>query len=114
MDSPLKLAFQRARAENNIDLVLPVLLKSQLFIVTGGQSESGDFYLVPSPRRDRLCVTVAERVKDLQKIAWPKSQVSGEHLLRSLPANVEVIVVYSDGGDYITREHLQWYRSQLK
>jgi hypothetical protein len=113
-DSPLKLAFAKSRAENNIDVILPVLRKSRLFVVTGGQSETQDYFLTSSPTSGRFCVTVAEQIEYLHRISWPKTEVTGEHLLRKLPANIEIVVVYPDGGDYITREHLQWYRSLLK
>lgn len=113
-DSPLKVAFQQSRAQRNIELVLPVLLKSRLFIVTGGQTASQDYFLVPSPNKDRLCVTVSENVDNLKKINWPKVEITGEQLIKSLPAGIEIVVAYKDGGDYITREQLQWYRSLLK
>jgi len=113
-DSPLKAAFQQSRAQRNIDLVLPVFLKSRLFIVTGGKTASQDYFLVSSPNKDRFCVTVSENVDNLQKINWPKVEVTGEQLIKSLPAGIEIVVVYKDGGDYVTREHLQWYRSLLK
>ena len=112
--SPLKLAFQQSRAEKNIDLVLPIFLKSRLYIVTGGQTNTNDYFLVSSPNKDRLCVTVSESVDNLNNISWPKIEVSGEKLIKELPAGIEIVIVYKDGGDYITREQLQWYRSILK
>ena len=29
---------------------------------------------------------------------------------RALPPGIEIVVVYGEGGDYITREQLDWYR----
>jgi fimbrial chaperone protein len=112
--SALKLAFQKSRAEKNIDIVLPVFLKARLFIVTGGQAATKDYFLVPSPNKERFCVTVSENVDNLKNIEWPKVEATGEQLIKSLPPGVEIVVVYKDGGDYITREHLQWYRSLIR
>ena len=112
--SLLKPVFELSRLEKNIDLVLPVFLKSRLYIVTGGEPDTKDYFLVPSPNKERLCVTVSEDIDNLKNIAWPKVAVTGELLIRVLPPGIEIVVVYKDGGDYITREHLQWYRSIIK
>lgn len=112
--SLLKPVFQQSRMEKNIDLVLPVFLKSRLYIVTGGKPETKDYFLVPSPNKDRLCVTVSEDIDNLKNIGWPKIEVTGERLVKELPPGIEIVIVYKDGGDYISREHLQWYRSIIK
>ena len=62
--------------------------------------------------RDRR-ITVAEREEWLARIPWPKRSVSGEVLLRRLPHTIEIVVMYLSGGDYITREHMRWYRGLL-
>ena len=33
-----------------------------------------------------------------------------EWVLAPLPPGIEIVVVYAEGGDYITREQLDWYR----
>ena len=112
--SALKLAFQKSRAEKNIDIVLPIFLKSRLHIVTGGQAGTNDYFLVPSRNTERFCVTVTESIENLKGIAWPKIEVTGEQLIKELPPSIEIVVVYKNGGDYITREQLQWYRSLIE
>lgn len=112
--SALKLAFQQARVEKNIDLVLPAFLKAHFYIVTGGQVGTNDYFLVRSPNKERFCVTVSENIENLSNISWPKIEVSGEKLIKELPPGIEIVIVYKDGGDYISREHLQWYRTPLK
>jgi fimbrial chaperone protein len=107
----LQRAFEESRIQKNIELVLPVFLNSSLFIVTGGNNE---YFLLNSPNKERFCVTVSENLKNLTTVEWPKIQISGEKLLRNLPEGIEIIVTYKDGGDYITREHLAWYREILK
>ena len=113
-DTALKLAFQQSRAEKNIDIVLPVFLKSRLYIVTHSSDKANDYYLVASPDKSRMCVTVAEDVESLQKIKFPKVEITGEQLIKSLSPEIEIVIVYKDGGDYIPREQLQWYRGNLR
>jgi len=107
------LAFQQSRAQRNIDLVLPVLKAATLHVVTGSELKQGqrpEWFLTKSPTEGRLCVTTSETESALARVPWPKLEISGAQLLEALPAGIEVIVVYPDGGDYITREHLDWYR----
>jgi fimbrial chaperone protein len=107
----LKRAFEESRSQKNIELVLPVFLNSSLFIITGGEN---DYFLVKSPNNERFCVTVSENLNNLTAVEWPKIQISGETLLRNLPEGIEIVITYKDGGDYITREQLAWYRGLLK
>lgn len=118
MISPLKKAFQEAREQHNIDLVLPVLQKAKLYIVGArdgaGKDVAERYFLTPSPNRERFCVTVSESLDNLKSISWPKFEVTGAQLLKELPPAVEIVVIYQDGGDYLPREHLEWYRQVLK
>jgi fimbrial chaperone protein len=109
--SSLKRAFEQSRSQKNIELVLPVLLNSSLFVITGGEN---DYFLVKSPNKERFCVTVSESLNNLAEVEWPKIQISGETLIRNLPEGIEIVITYKDGGDYITREQLAWYRELLK
>ena len=113
MVSPLKLAFQQSRAQRNIDLVLPVLRTTTLYVVVGSEPEQGqkpEWFLNASPTKGRLCVTAAETEAALARVPWPRLRISGAELLEGLPPAIEVIIVYPDGADYITREQLAWYR----
>lgn len=110
----LKKAFEKVRELGNIDILLPVFLESELYVIVAetGPDEFSYFY-TGSPQPDRFCVTVAEDELTLSKVKWPKLKTSGKELLQKLPEGVEIIITYSDGGDYITREHLEWYRQQM-
>jgi len=111
--SPLKLAFQQSRAQRNIDLVLPALRTATLYVAVGSEPKQGqrpEWFLTESPTKGRLCVTASETETALAKVPWPKLRISGAELLKTLPPAIEVIIVYPDGGDYITREQLDWYR----
>jgi fimbrial chaperone protein len=112
-DSPLKSAFAQARAASNIDLITPVFLGASLFVV--GKAIPGEatpaFYLTKSRDPRRLCVTVSESaqwlssLKDVTLIGF-----TGRDLLNSIAAEQEVIVVYDQGGDYLSAEQLAWMR----
>jgi len=111
--SPLQSAFQQSRAERNIDLVLPALKAALLYVVVGVETKPGrqpEWFLTPSPAKDRLCVTASETEAALARIRWPKAVLSGADLLAALPTQIEILLVYQDGADYITREHLDWHR----
>lgn len=111
--SPLKLAFQQARAEGNIDLVLPVLRSANLYVVVGSEPQPGEepeWFLTKSRTEGRFCVTVSESEAALAGVRWPKARLSGAELLEALPPGIEIIIVYPDGGDSLSREQLDWYR----
>ena len=59
-----------------------------------------------------MCITVSEREAWLSRVKWPKRSTSGSQLLDELHLGMEITVVYADGGDFITREHREWYRQQ--
>ena len=112
----LKLAFQRSRAESNIDLVLPVLKAAMLHIVVGAEPRDGleaEWFFTKSPTEGRLCVTASEDEATLRGIKWPNVKLSGDQLLQALPPGIEIIIIYADGGDYINREQLEWYRKSI-
>jgi len=117
-DSPLKDAFQRARMAGNIELVIPALRAANLFVVArtpGAPDDMNDLYATPSPKRNgRMCITVAEREESLARVSWPKRRISGEAILRRLPADLEVLIVQPDGGDFLSREHLERLRDVLR
>jgi len=89
-------------------------LKANLYVITV-ETEPGkfDYFYTKSPQPDRYCVTVAESEATLAIVKWPKRKMTGLQLLQELPEGIEIVITYKDGGDYITREHLQWYRQQL-
>lgn len=112
-DTPLKQAFQQSRLEKNIDLVRPVFLKSELFVVSS-KNERGalEFLYQKSHKPGRITVTVAEKEEYLSTVNFPKQKTTGRALIADLPKEAEIIVVYADGGDSLTQEHLNWYREQ--
>jgi fimbrial chaperone protein len=111
--SSLQTAFQQSRAQQNIDLVLPTLKATTLYVVVGSEPKEGqkpEWFLTESPTKGRFCVTASEIEAALARVPWPKLRVSGAQLLEALPVGIEIMIVYGNGGDYLTREHLAWYR----
>ena len=110
--TPLKAAFERARLAQNIDLVLPVLRTAELYVVVAKDPATGEelFFLTPSPNKERMAVTVSESPEPLQKVSWPKRRMTGAQLLAELQPGQEIVIVYGDGGDYVTREQLEWFK----
>jgi fimbrial chaperone protein len=110
------VAFEVARLAGNIELLLPALRAAQLYVVAGSPGapdDMNDLFYTPSPKKDgRMCITVAEREETLARIRWPKRRISGEAILQRLPAAIEVLIVQPDGGDFLSREHLQWLRNE--
>jgi fimbrial chaperone protein len=112
--SPLKQAFARARSCGNIDEILQVLLSAKLFAVCKRvlALSSPVFYVQRSPNPERWCVTVAETADALSSIADAELvEYTGQELLQSIDKSHEIVVVYDDGGDYLTREQLDFFRS---
>ena len=111
--SPLQTAFQQSRAQRNIDLVLPTLKATTLYVVVGSEPKEGqkpEWFLTESPTKGRFCVTASEIESALTRVPSPKLRVSGAQLLKALPVGIEIMIVYGNGGDFITREQLAWYR----
>ena len=118
VETPLKRAFAAARAERNIDLVLPVLKGAVLHVVVGSEPQRGqqpEWFITGSPTPGRSCVTAAESEAALTAIRWPKVKLSGAELLQVLPVGIEVIILYAGAGaDYLSREQLAWYRQSAE
>ena len=114
-NSPLKLAFERARKESDMAIALVALLKTDLYVVAGSpNTDAKEFFIKSSPTKGRMCVTVTEKEEWLQSIKWPKIKMSGLELVNSIQESWEIVVIYPGGGDYVTKEHLSWLRKALK
>jgi fimbrial chaperone protein len=106
----LKAAFQRSRVQGNIDVVWPVLKVATLYVVVAPTDQGEQWFLTRSPNPERCCVTVAEQPDSLSTVPWPKRRILGLDLVQAIGPAHEIVVVYQDGGDYVTSEQLAWYR----
>src|SRR2546430_15812935 len=117
MMTALKKAFERSRAHQNIDLVIDPFLAAELFVVAKefpGTSKP-QFYAQPSPVPNRICVTAAESSDLLAGITdVVLMKMTGRELLDALEPVLEVLIVYDKGGEYLSREQLDWLRELRK
>ena len=115
--TPLKQAFENSRMEDNIDVILPILLGAKLFVVgkVNRQETDSEFLLTKSPKPERFCVTVSESSDNFESIQdnMDVIQMTGEVLLKKLNPAYEIVIVYNDGGDYLTQEQLAWFRQSI-
>jgi hypothetical protein len=109
----LQKAFELARTHQDIDLVIDPFLAAELFVVAKEFPDTSkpQFYAQPSPAPDRICVTAAESrdllagIHDVVLI-----RMTGRELLDALEPFLELIVIYESGGEYLSREQLNWLR----
>ena len=90
-----------------------MLKAATLYVVVGSETQPGrkpEWFFTSSPTTGRLCVTVSENAATLAKLKWPKTKLTGAELLGLLPDGIEIVILFGDGGDYINREQLGWYR----
>lgn len=112
----LKDAFHQAREANNLDLVLPAFLATQLYVVSKSipTSDKPVFFIQRSPNPERLCLTASDDEGNLKSIEGVSLlKVAGADLLEMMNPAYELLLVYKDGGDYLTREQLSWFRDEL-
>lgn len=109
--SPLKEAFAAARCEANIDLVLDPLLASRLYVY--GKSLGGEpasVFITRGPD-ERFCWTAGDDLALAQATPGVSPMpYDGAGLLRDIPKGQGLVLVWGDGGDFLSVEHLAWLR----
>lgn len=116
-NSELRKSFILARKHSNIDLILMPLLKSNLYLVTKGLDSAGQpiFFTQQTPNLHGYCVTAAESKDVLQSIQdVVLLEINGKDLLRIIDPTLGILLAYKDGGDYLSPEQLDWFRSSLR
>lgn len=111
--SLLRLSFLRARESGDIAEILPFFTAAQLF-VAGKRVPTGDtpvFFAQRSPNPTRFCVTASEHRDVLDKHDVELIEHSGKSLLAAINPAHEIVIVYPDGGDYLTSEQLLYLRA---
>jgi hypothetical protein len=110
--SQLRLSFRRARASGNIEEILP-FFNAAKFFVAGKKIPTADapvFFVQRSPNPARLCVTASEYRDVLGKHDVELIEHTGKSLLAAIDPMHEIVVVYPEGGDYLTLEQLDYFR----
>jgi hypothetical protein len=110
--SKLKETFEIARDQNNIALILPEFL-SAIFSIVGIKENTNDkifdYVLTKSPLDKEMCVTISETPKLVSFDKWCKAELNGRDLLKTIPKNAGILIVYETGGDYLTRDQIDWF-----
>ncbi|WP_128566201.1 hypothetical protein [Methylobacterium crusticola] len=112
--TPLKIAFARARAIQDMTFVLPVFLYSNLFVVARKEGDHLNLNISPSPAPDRFFVIIAESQKSLSM--FPPNLIHAielRTLLTLIDRKWDIVVVYGDGKDVLSAEYLPELREML-
>ncbi len=111
--SQMKKAFEEARNKKNIGLILPEFLSSVFYAVGLDDDNSFDFALTKSPDQKEMCVTISDNPELVSFERWSVKEVGGRELLKSIPQNAGILLTYNFGGDYITRNQIDWFLEVL-
>lgn len=113
-------AVKKSVEEGDIDLMLPLLLETRFFMVCDKELEDGDqdIILVASQDPEQLCITVAEDVSILEPVLahnpdFAFSEIKGDELLGLVRDEHEILVLFEDGGYYITRDQIEYWYEEM-
>lgn len=113
-------AVKKSVEEGDIDLMLPLLLETSFFMVCDKELEDGDqdIILVASQDPEQLCITVAEDVSILEPVLahnpdFAFSEIKGDELLGLVRDEHEILVLFEDGGYYITRDQIEYWYEEM-
>ena len=110
----LKESFEKSREEENVAISLTKFWNANIHVVTKQVGpDKYDYYYTSSPKPGRRCVTVSENLENLKSINSTKQAMQGNQLIRSIEDDVEIVIVYDKGGDYISHEQLKWIKEQV-
>lgn len=112
IDTPLRKAFSEARISGDIDVIFPVFCRSKLYILLDSVTKTP--FARPSPKGHQ-CVTVSENIEWIIKSEKTEAgTITGEQLFRKMPTDLEMIVAYDDGGDYLSIQQLNYFRQMIE
>ena len=113
--TPLKIAFAEARADGrDLSGVLPVLVRSPLFVVANDNGARLELYITKSPVPDRMCVTISESREAMAQVpAHLVHPVTIDRLLAGIIGAWDIVIVYPDGGDVLQAEYVPDLRAMV-
>ncbi len=118
--SEFKNALKKSIGQGDIDLMLPALLASTFFMVCDQEMDDGeqDIMLTQSQDPDQLCITVAEDAEILAPIKTRNPdfvfvEIKGDELLGLVRDELEIMVLFDDGGYCISRDQIEWWYSEM-
>ena len=113
-------AINKSVEEGDIDLILPPLLETTFFMVCDKELADGeqDIILVESQDEGQLCITVAEDRAHLEPLLENNpdvvfTEIKGDELLAIVRDEHEILVLFGEGGYYITRDQIEWWYEEL-
>ncbi len=113
-------AINKSVEEGDIDLILPPLLETTFFMVCDKELSDGeqDIILVESQDEGQLCITVAEDRAALEPLLENNpdvafTEIKGDELLAIVRDEHEILVLFGEGGYYITRDQIDWWYEEM-
>lgn len=113
-------AVNKSVEEGDIDLILPPLLETTFYMVCDKELDDGeqDIILVESQDEDQLCITVAEDRATLAPVLENNpdvvfTEIKGDELLAIVRDEHEILVLFGEGGYYITRDQIEWWYEEM-
>ncbi len=113
-------AINKSVEEGDIDLILPPLLETTFYMVCDKEMDDGeqDIILVESQDEDQLCITVAEDRATLAPVLENNpdvvfTEIKGDELLAIVRDEHEILVLFGEGGYYITRDQIDWWYEEM-
>ena len=117
--SGLEVIITEAVKQNNVDLMLPEILKTKFFMVCYRENETADpeIFMAPSLSPDQLCITVSEDPALLESIEEENekivlAEIDGDQLLGIVAEEHEIVIVFSEGSYCIPRDHIEWWYAE--
>lgn len=113
-------AVNKSVEEGDIDLILPPLLETTFYMVCDKELDDGeqDIILVESQDEGQLCITVAESRATLEPLLENNpdvvfTEIKGDELLAIVRDEHEILVLFGEGGYYITRDQIEWWYEEM-
>ncbi len=113
-------AINKSVEEGDIDLILPPLLETTFYMVCDKEMADGeqDIILVESQDEGQLCITVAEDRAALEPLLENNpdvafTEIKGDELLAIVRDEHEILVLFGEGGYYITRDQIDWWYEEM-
>ncbi|MCG6202779.1 hypothetical protein [Psychromonas antarctica] len=112
---PIKRTFEKSRAENKIIMVLPEFVTTLFYAVSISSEGQGvdDLVLTKSFDNAEMCVTISPNLNLVEFPEFNVLTIRGRDILKIIPENSGVIVVYENGADYLTSKQVALFKQVI-
>lgn len=109
---PIKSLFQKARDADEIMLVLPEFITTLFHVISVPipQEDKEEYVLTKSHDEKEWCLTISPNESLVKLPNYAVVSLRGRELLKSIHQNAGVLIIYEDGGDYLTTEHVNLFK----